>query len=162
MRRLRPWLAPTDSGGRGSPSGPTTGLCRLTAGRGQVEGWRKPAGSAALVAASLARKHGPSNRKAAVARRKALRAWLPPSHGGGEARVRYPTRLSARCLPSCWRGDISHTSDSAEPRERERLFEAVDREWPCAGGDRAAPMRRCSRHARASTLSATTAGARRV
>jgi hypothetical protein len=32
------------------------------AGRGQVEGGRKPAGSAALVAASLARKYGPPDR----------------------------------------------------------------------------------------------------
>jgi hypothetical protein len=43
MRRLRSCLASTGSGGRGSPSGPTTGLCRtLSAGRGTGKGGKPP------------------------------------------------------------------------------------------------------------------------
>jgi hypothetical protein len=68
------------------------------AGRGQVEGGRNPAG-VVLVATSLARKYGPSNRKAAMARRKATRAGCPLSQAGFGARLATQLRLSARHPP---------------------------------------------------------------
>jgi hypothetical protein len=73
------------------------------AGRGQVEGGRNPAG-VVLVATSLARKYGPSNRKAAMARRKATRAGCPLSQAGFGARLVTQLRLSARHPPRSSRG----------------------------------------------------------
>src|SRR3954470_4800966 len=48
MRRPRLWFAPTDSGGPGKPTGPTTGLCLEwldgagARGRKPSGSWRKP------------------------------------------------------------------------------------------------------------------------
>ncbi len=71
MRRLRLCLVSTDSGGRGSPSGPTTRLCRK-AGRGLDEGARKRAGSGGVIPIVLAPEARPPGQKSPrMERRKA-------------------------------------------------------------------------------------------
>ena len=92
------------------------GALPLDGWTGQVEGGRKPAGSVALVAASLARKYGPSNRKAAVARRKAMRASKPPSHGGFETRSA-TTRAFRRAASPHVRGRKLRTPRTLRRRE---------------------------------------------
>jgi hypothetical protein len=66
------------------------------AGRGQVEGGRKPAG-VVLAATSLARKYGPPAQIAAVARRKALRDCSFVADAAERIATLLPPRLSARC-----------------------------------------------------------------
>ena len=74
MRRPRPWLAPTVSGEAwGHRPGQLRGSAALTAGRGQDEGRRKPAGSGTLRRPSCPGSTIPSPQIAAMERREATR-----------------------------------------------------------------------------------------
>ncbi len=89
MRRLRPWFAATDSGGRGSSSGPTTGLCRLTAGRVREKAGESPLDIFPVPGSAVPRTEKPPVAVAdcvnlsAGTRRKATRGGSRRSHGAG-------------------------------------------------------------------------------
>ena len=108
---------PSHSGGLGSPSGPTTGLChsvagrvRMTAGESRSDG-RAPASFQYPEARSLGQK---PSRWHAVRRCAAQVCWRS---GRQEQRQKPPSRLAAHRLPSCFEGRPAHTSDAQAPRE---------------------------------------------
>jgi hypothetical protein len=105
---------PRRPGGWGHRPGQLRGSAALTAGRGQDEGWRKPAGSGTLRRPSCPGSTIPSPKIAAMERRKAMR--FPFAR---EAKQNH-LRLAALHAPHLFRGATT-ASLARIARERGRL-----------------------------------------
>jgi hypothetical protein len=134
MRRLRAGgrRSLTHSGGLGSPSGPTTGVCHSCWLDVALVNGGKPSGSAECGALRLCPEERSRGQKSPIAvadcvnlsavwravRRCAVAACR--RSGGADRDRNHPLRLTARCHPSSFEGDCSHLGRASAARMRER------------------------------------------
>jgi hypothetical protein len=127
MRRLRAGDDVSRALGRpGSPSGPTTGVCRFfcAAGRGTGKGGKPPGeGHVARIPPSP-RKNGPG----ALRRRGGALTGVAVHREMDRVTKAPPPRLSARRFPSSWRGEFRENS-GASRREIAKAWLFDIRRW---------------------------------